>query len=573
MSELSEITPFKPFEPMKSSAIPDNTLHYDIGNALNELAVKLFTLDSEYYIEQKFDGFHGMLHKQDNQVKIYTEHKNDITKKLPTIAEQAARLSPQDFIIDGELVPYINGQPMGRREMMQYITGKQNTPDDSVRYFVWDIPYFNGKPLSDTKLYERKKILNTLDFKKTPNIKEVPPILVRNKEELVKAVSIAKRHEKSEGAMIKDINSIYTPNSKTSKWIKFRKASTLRVKIIAVNPADDSRNYSIGIPIPSDKQELITPSYNIDGMLKLGNTFNTPVNAAVGDSLEIIVQEVWRHTTGNKIRYSLHKPLVLSKTHGTSSLIDLDRIAVRVGAEIKEAMKEVPQEIEETAPPDETRSAAAEDYWKHNWWRAYPKSGRGRFVYHHHWRGLSEEEADSATDETLLKTSHSLHGDLRFEGADGLYGYTIFLGETGTNKPDKLIEDAGDLQCAPKLKMPHEWLTIGKNKGDTSKPGGVGATSQKHAKFFILDEGTYDLGVMREHMQEYFLHGSKLKGRILIEYAPVGDSRKWLITRPRDQTPYADSHSIDKIRAELKQKNQQHLVWSKPNTKPELITI
>ncbi|MGB9834970.1 MAG: XkdF-like putative serine protease domain-containing protein, partial [bacterium] len=237
-------------------------------------------------------------------------------------------------------------------------------------------------------------------------------------------------------------------------------------------------------------------------------------------------------------------------------------------------------EIEEkAAPPDEgeTRGERAEAYWKENWYKVFPKSGTGHFVWHHHWRGLSEEEAKNLSDEELMKTDHSVHGDLRLEGEDDLWGFTVFLGTTEENRKnggDRLINLPPDdnLQGTFKLGQPKEWLKVG-DPPLVVEPGGVGATSQKWSKFFMIDHGTYEMGVWREHMFEIFLHGEKLKGRFIIEYAPIGGKRIWIIDKPEDQTPYAEKHDLNDVIAELKQKGQKYLIWAKPGEKPKLIEV
>ena len=230
-----------------------------------------------------------------------------------------------------------------------------------------------------------------------------------------------------------------------------------------------------------------------------------------------------------------------------------------------------------------TRSSAAEMFWSNNWQNMYPASGKGKFVYQHHWRGLSEEEAKNMSEEQLLNTNHSVHGDLRCEvSPQELFGFTVFEGQAMDIKEkggSKLVYESehkdsqSKLQGAFKLAIPHGWLDVGSGKGTISAPRGVGATSKKYAKFFIIDNGTYDIGVWREHMIELFFHGKKLKGRCIIQFAPVGEGRKWLIDFPENQTPYADSHDLDKIISELKSKKQKWLIWTKPGQKPEKIDI
>jgi hypothetical protein len=108
-----------------------------------------------------------------------------------------------------------------------------------------------------------------------------------------------------------------------------------------------------------------------------------------------------------------------------------------------------------------------------------------------------------------------------------------------------------------------------------TEPGGVGATSEKYSKFFAYDRGAYEMGCWREHMFEVFLHGEKLKGRFLVEFAPIGGRRVWLIDKPTSQTPYAKAHDLADVTSELRGKGQRHLIWRDPEEggKPRLIDV
>ena len=210
-----------------------------------------------------------------------------------------------------------------------------------------------------------------------------------------------------------------------------------------------------------------------------------------------------------------------------------------------------------------------EEYWAEHWHEMFPKSGKGRFVFQHHWRGLEEDET-KLDEENLLKTDHSLHGDLRFEGDESLWGFTVFLGETKDNREERSLNG---LQVTPKPEQPNEWLEVGEKEPYISKPGEVGATSEKYSKFFKIDGGTYQLGMAREHGIEIFLDGGKLKGRYLFLYAPISGRRLWLIEKPEDEKPFAESRDLADVLRELKQKKQQYLIWSKPGERPQKIDV
>ena len=93
-------------------------------------------------IEQKFDGFRAITHRNGDVVKIYSGQARDITRSFPSIASQAKKLTSKNFIIDGELVLYDdNGIPQGRADLIKFIIGKERPSDKNIKYHVFDILY------------------------------------------------------------------------------------------------------------------------------------------------------------------------------------------------------------------------------------------------------------------------------------------------------------------------------------------------------------------------------------------------------------------------------------------------
>lgn len=262
---------------------------------------------------------------------------------------------------------------------------------------------------------------------------------------------------------------------------------------------------------------------------------------------------------------------------GHSSNIPLYDLVLRRRSKF-EVVEVKGNEVKAENDSESTRGEAADSQWTEHWQNEIPKDGKGGFVYHHHWRGLSEDET-KLDEPALLKTDHSVHGDLRLEGNANLWGFTVFQGTTEDVRQaggDRLrhLGEGDKLQGSWKLPQPKEWLHVGMPSPMVVKPNGVGATANAWAKFFAVDKGHYEMGVAREHMFEIFLHGNDLKGRFIIEYAPVaGGQRVWLIDKPTDQTPYADSHKLDEVVKELKSKGQKWLYWAKPGEKPQLIDV
>lgn len=232
---------------------------------------------------------------------------------------------------------------------------------------------------------------------------------------------------------------------------------------------------------------------------------------------------------------------------------------------------------------EETRGFTAFQSWERTWQDQLPPSGTGRYILQHHWRGLDEKLAKTASDEQLLNTDHSLHGDIRLEGQDGkLWGWAIFLGSAKDNRAvggDKLLAmDKGKLpqdklQAGNKLPQPSEWLDVGVGKPLIVEPGGVGATANTWSKFFAIDRGKYRLGVARQHMVELWLDGEHLDGRYLLQFAPVGDRRVWLIDKPTDQRPMAETKQLADVAGEVKRRGQKYLFWGLPGERPQRIDV
>jgi uracil-DNA glycosylase family 4 len=243
---------------------------------------------------------------------------------------------------------------------------------------------------------------------------------------------------------------------------------------------------------------------------------------------------------------------------------------------IKRAMRtKVEKQGEEGS--EDTRGAEAQKAWEKSWHEYMPKSGSGRMVYQHHFRGLDEEET-KLDHAALHKTDNQLHGDLRFDGEGGLWGFSVFLGTPKDNAADndKLIKLDGEKKArlAPKMLHPKEWLSVGVGKPQLIRPGGPGSTRNTWSKFFAVDGGKYQLGVARESAVEIFLDGRHLKGRYILQLADLGDGRRaWLIDKPKEQTPIAERSDLADVISELKRKQQRYLIWGKPGDKPKLIDV
>lgn len=582
----------KPAETAKASIAP--IYHF---RALQKPAMKLYHAQTEAFrpdeiwpwvqrhleggvvAEEKLNGFRAVLQKAGDKVSIFFEDsQEERSGQLPELAETLRRID-DDFILDGDVGVVQGGRRWPRIRLMTLVAQQPELPAGArVVATVFDLLYSKaaGGDVHERPFRERRELLEAfyrrhLEGKPAFAITDQMP--VRSRSDLERAWRRLGGRPMSEGIVLKDLSAPFSLSGATDGMAKVKHAVEIKAIVLEVARRRNGTYGFRGGLLPGEEDWPNTIEHGGRRYVDLGYSFNAPFQAEVGDIVTFQVEEIIVQANGH-LAWLGAKPLDIDKARKEPYFAgQVIEMAQRAG--VFQDAREGAQKAE--APPDEgeTRAAAAARMWAANWQDLVPyRSGKGRFVYHHHWRGLSQEEAQLDEAE-LLKTDHSLHGDLRLEGEDALWGWSIFLGTTKANREaggDRLVALRPDdnLQVAPKLPQPKQWLEVGRRAPLVVEPGGVGSTSQKWSKFFAYDHGSYELGVCREHLFEVFLHGEKLKGRFLIEYAPVGEGgrRVWLIDRPEDQRPYAETHKLEDVLEELRQKRQQWLIWAKPGEQP-----
>ena len=574
--KVKEIKLGVPFKPLKTGGGYGENEFEDANSAWKYWASGY----KELALEFKYDGNREIAQKEKDKVYVFSEDtRRDSSKFLPWIVDEIKKIS-HDVILDGELMIYEDGKKVPRKDMPKYIRSKEPPKTNwKPLYMVFDILYYD-KPLNDLSWKERQKYLHEALPKDSDVIKKVIPTIVKNESSFKKEVEHIRNLPDSEGVMAKDLNSVYPLTGSTPDWAKIKNFKELHLRVTAKH---------------KNKAGSFTYDVELSDGTPIGTTYVTNIDVPVSTILSVYVAEVKVTTDakGNK-KFSFDNPLVHHKED--------PGISVTTPAKAEELSKygRTKVKLEDLADPaqegSEDRASAVQAALKrYNYYLDVP-TGDMKFVYQHHWRGLTEEEATKGTEDNIDE-SHSLHGDLRLNMGDHLIGYTIFLGEASTNFPkDKFIEldETYKLEVALKLPQPKAWLTVEGPAG----PGEVGATTNKWARHFIEDKGTYKQGVKREHFQEYFLEGKKLKGRYIFMYAPLGavkkeitedemdvlfledsdninlaERRVWLVQKPKDQKPYAETHKLEDVIAELKTKKQKWLVWSSPTMKAEKIDV
>ncbi|WP_137925346.1 DNA ligase D [Cupriavidus sp. 2SB] len=129
-----------------------------------QLAPQLATLSPtvpvgpEWIIETKFDGYRLLARIQHGVVRLFTRNGHDWTSKFRTLARDLSTLHIEEAWLDGEIVVLRNDLP-DFNALQNAINANRN---DEIVYFLFDIPYWNGRDLRQLRLDARRAHLATI---------------------------------------------------------------------------------------------------------------------------------------------------------------------------------------------------------------------------------------------------------------------------------------------------------------------------------------------------------------------------------------------------------------------------
>jgi len=187
----------------------------------------------QVYAEYKYDGVRAQIHKQSEEVRIYSRRLEDITASFPEVASSIRR-TKGDIVLDGEIVPFSEGRPLPF-QLLQRRLRRLERFDDAVRkapvtYFAFDILYRDGEEKVGLALSERRNELSA--------VMEGVGVLAHS-EVVCEASEIEAAFRRSrtlgyEGLVLKDPGSPYTMGRRGSGWVKLKEElDTIDAVIVA----------------------------------------------------------------------------------------------------------------------------------------------------------------------------------------------------------------------------------------------------------------------------------------------------------------------------------------------------
>ena len=178
-------------------------------------------------LEAKYDGFRICIHKDGDEIKLFSRRLEDVTNQFPEIVEWSKKyINARQAIVEGEAIAIdkINKRPLpfqtlSRRIQRKYEIDKMML-EIPVQVNLFDLVYVNGENYMHKKLRERWKklkeiIIETEDFKLAEHIE-------------TKDYNEAKKfydeclNKGYEGVIVKNLDAHYQPGKRVGYWLKVK---------------------------------------------------------------------------------------------------------------------------------------------------------------------------------------------------------------------------------------------------------------------------------------------------------------------------------------------------------------
>ncbi len=203
-----------------------------LAQPVDTVADALATL-GEAAIEYKMDGARVQVHRNGNEVAIFSRQLNEVGERLPEIAEAVLAIDCESIVLDGEVLAFdTNARPLPFQVTMRRFgrkldieTARQELP---LSVFFFDCLQLNGADLYECPARERYASLAAV----LPGEFAIPRLVTGDSGEAAGFMkqALADGHE---GVMVKSLDAAYEAGSRGADWLKIKPVHTLDLVVLA----------------------------------------------------------------------------------------------------------------------------------------------------------------------------------------------------------------------------------------------------------------------------------------------------------------------------------------------------
>jgi DNA ligase 1 len=217
-------------------------------------------------VEWKLDGIRVQVHRDGDDVRVFSRSLDDVTGRVPEIVTAVAALGPRRFVLDGEAIALRDdGRPRPFQETGARAATRTGRTPVPLSLFVFDVLHADGDDVLDLPGAERHALLATL----LPEELRVPRLVTGDvaAAEAFFADAVGRGHE---GVVVKSLSAPYEAGRRGSGWLKVKPVHTLDLVVLAAEWGHGRRrgwlsNLHLGARDPSTG-ELVMLGKTFKGM-------------------------------------------------------------------------------------------------------------------------------------------------------------------------------------------------------------------------------------------------------------------------------------------------------------------
>jgi DNA ligase-1 len=192
----------------------------DVGTALDKIAPAV--------VDFKLDGARIQVHRDGEDVAIYTRTLDDVTARLPEVVSAALALDARSVVLDGEAIALRDD---GRPEPFQVTASRFGTRGERsvpLASLFFDVLHADGEDLLDEPLARRAEVLEDV----APPEHRIARTIAADAGHAQHAfdAALAAGHE---GVVVKALDAPYAAGRRGSGWLKVKPVHTLDLVILA----------------------------------------------------------------------------------------------------------------------------------------------------------------------------------------------------------------------------------------------------------------------------------------------------------------------------------------------------
>jgi len=177
-------------------------------------------------VQPKYDGFRVQIHKDREQVNIFSRNLENMTEMFPELVAAAGRLAVSGVILDGEAIAYSPEseeylpfqETMGRRRKFGIDEFAQRVP---LRAFVFDVMYRDGSDLTPLPYQQRLEIAD--EVVRGSEALVSAPLTRTDSADVLTRELLDNISRGLEGVVAKRLDSPYQAGARNFNWVKLKR--------------------------------------------------------------------------------------------------------------------------------------------------------------------------------------------------------------------------------------------------------------------------------------------------------------------------------------------------------------